>query len=244
MRGLSLHVSAPVRSSLPDRIERDEKAADQRRLRSHQKSVERAVAMVAVRFVRTWGFTTVGMVSQRFRLTTTPNESRLAMARRALALLPDLRWLNPAREWFTLLESDSPTKAAFAKIVAITEGVDRRELVLALGKHHSFGDAPEDVVHAYLDELVSSHERSRAWAAGATNASVPTREEQMLIDSLRDTGGSADITVLRRDAQRGSISAEALTRTLSHSPLFVRVSRGTYRLIGDCFPVEPRPLLS
>jgi hypothetical protein len=236
MRSVALRDYAPS--------ERNGAAVVKDRLRIREEAVERAVARVATRFVRTWGFTTVGMVAQRFRLTTTSDEPRPVMARRALSRLRDLRWLDADHEWFTLVECDSPPSAALAKIMAVCGSVDLEDLVPALGKRHSFGDAPASVVRAYLDELVGRHERSRAWAAGPAIASALTRAEQVLVDSLRDAGGSADIAILRRDAARRSISEEILTRTLAQSPLFMRVSRGTYRVVGTGLPIEPRRLMS
>jgi hypothetical protein len=244
MRSVAPRDHAPSVSSLPDQLERDEESGIGRQRPPDEESVERAVARVAVRFVRTWGFTTVGMVSERFRLTTTRNQARPVMARRALSRLRDLRWLDPEREWFTLLETESPPKAALAKIIAVTGGVPREDLVMALGKRHSFRDAPNDVVRAYLDELVRGHERSRAWNAAPTRESTPTREEQILVEAFRGAGGSADLEILRRHAERASISEEALTRTLSHSPLFLRVARSIYRLLGASVPIQPRLLLS
>jgi hypothetical protein len=204
-------------------------------------SVERA----AVRFVRAWGFTTVGMVAEHFRLTTTTTaarllatESRLLITRRALARLRDLRWLDPTQEWFTLIDRDSRPKAAFAKILAVTGEVDREDLALALGKRHSFRDVPKDVVRVYLAELLANHGRARAKPAPAVEL---TRVERILVEALEERGGRAEIEILRRAARPWSISASALKETLSGSPLFVRVEQGIYGLIGA--PVRPRTLL-
>jgi hypothetical protein len=231
MRRLAVHEDDPIEAPASDQAATENEDARRRRLRIHEKRIERAVEMVAIRFVRTWGFTTVEMVAQRFRLTTTGRAPRSVLARRALSGLRDLRWLDEEREWFTLLDSDSPTSIAFAKIVAVLGNVDREDLLLALGKRHSFGDAPERVVLAYLDELVSRHRRARVWSARTSSPSTPTPEERMVVECLRDAGGAAEIAVLRRAAERCSIPANALMRTLSRSPLFVRVARGTFGLI-------------
>jgi hypothetical protein len=246
MRSLALREDAPIEALASDQAAPENEEARRRRLRIHERRIERAVEMVATRFVRTWGFTTVSMVAQRFRLTTTGRAPRSVMARRALSGLRDLRWLDEEHEWFTLLDSDSPTSIAFAKIVAVLGTVDRQDLLLALGKRHSFGDAPERVVRAYLDELVSRHQWARAWSARTSSASAPTREERMVVECLRDAGGTAEIAVLRRAAEHNSISPDALIRTLSRSPLFVRVARGTFALVshapvGYTFGLVPRP---
>jgi hypothetical protein len=244
MRSLALRRDALIDAAIYEKATTDDEEARRRRHQIHAKRIERAVERVATRFVRTWGFTTVGMVAQRFRLTTTCNAPRSVLARRALSGLRDLRWLDAEHEWFTLLESDSPTSTAFAKIVTVLGAVDRQDLLLALGKRHSFGDAPERVVGAYLDELISRHQRARAWSARPSDASDPTREERMVVECLRDAGGVAEISVLRRAAKTRLISAEALMRALSRSPLFARVARGTYGLIGASAPPAPRRLLS
>jgi hypothetical protein len=244
MRSVAPRDHAPSEPTFPDRVEKGGELGRRPRAPLDEESIERAVSRVATRFVRTWGFTTVGMVSERFRLTTTCNEPRSVVARRALARFRDLRWLDAEHEWFTLLETESPPKAALAKIIAVTGSVPREDVLSALGKRHWFRDAPHDVVCAYLDELVRSHNRSRSWSASTTNESIPTREEQVLIDAFRSAGGSADLEILRRHARRSSISEEALTRTLSNSPLFVRVARSTYRLLGAPLPLRLRPLLT
>jgi hypothetical protein len=200
--------------------------------------VQRAVEAAAVRFVRTWGFTTVGMVAQRFRLTITTNESRLFMTRQAISRLPDLRWLDPICEWFTLIERDSRPKTALSKILAVSGDIDLEDLGLALGKRHSFRDVPHDVVRSYLAELVSHHVR----VAVPARAGALTRVENVLVDALHERGGCADIDVLRRDVKRRSITPAALKRTLSESPLFIRVAHGIYGIVGA--PIEPRTLIS
>jgi hypothetical protein len=204
--------------------------------------VQSAVDVTATRFVRTWGFTTVGMVAQRFRLTTTTNESRLSLTRQALCRAPDLRWLDPICEWFTLIECDSRPKAALAKILAVSGDVDREELARALDKRHSFREVPYDVVRAYLAELVSHHAR----VAAPRHAGGLTRVEHVLVDVLHERGGCADIHALRRDVKRRSITPAALKRTLSESPLFLRVAHGIYGLVGAGagVPVGPRTLIS
>jgi len=244
MRSLALREDVLIAGPVSDRVSTENQDARRRHHRIHERRVERAVEMVATRFVRTWGFTTVGMVATRFRLTTTGDAPRSVMARRALSSLRDLRWLDEEHEWFTLLDSDSPMGSAFAKIVAVFGTVDGQDLLLALGKRHSFGDAPERVVRAYLDELVSRHKRARAWSARTSSA--PTREERIVVECLRGAGGTGELAVLRRAAELNSISADGLMRTLSRSPLFVRVARGTFALIshapvGATFGLAPRP---
>jgi hypothetical protein len=244
MRSVAPRDHAPDELSSADRVEKSGELGRRPRVALDEASIERGVARVAVRFTRCWGFTTVGMVSERFRLTTTCTESRSVVARRALALFRDLRWLDPAHEWFTLLEVESPPKAALSKIIAVTGGVPREDVLSALGKRHWFRDAPHDVVCAYLEELVRGHNQSRPWNAPTTSESIPTKEEQVLIGAFRSAGGSADLEILRRHAKRSSISEEALTRTLSNSPLFVRVARSRYRLLGAPIPIRTRRLIT
>ena len=214
--------------------------------------VQRSVEATAARFVRTWGFTTVGMVSQRFRLTVTTDASRLFIARQAISRQPDVRWLDPTREWFTLIERDSRPKAALAKIFAISahidqidridriDRIDQEELTRALGKRHTFRDVPSDVVRAYLTELIASH--ARAGTGRDFRAEALTLAESVLVDVLQERGGYAPLEVLRREVKRWSITAEALKRTLAESPLFIRVAQGLYGLIGT--PAAPRTLVS
>jgi hypothetical protein len=204
-------------------------------------AVERAVERTAVRFVRTWGFTTVGMVSQRFRLTTTTSEARREIAARALTRLPDLRWLDSDGEWFTLISRESPQKAALAKILATTSDVAREDLELALGKSHSFAHAPSGVVRAYIAELVANHGRSPS-TARAARASALTGVERVLVDVLHERGGQAEIELLRHETAHLAITGRALRRAIALSPLLLPVARGTYRLVGA--PVAARTLVS
>jgi hypothetical protein len=204
-----------------------------------RSSLDEAIDTTAARFVRAWGFTTVGMVARRFRLTTTTSESRLSIARRVLSRSSDLRWLDPICEWFTLIERDSKPKAALSKILSVRGHVDREELSQALDKRHSFRDVPNDVVRAYVSELVSHHARTAKRVP--PDASALTRIETVLVDVLLERGGRAEIELLRRDVRRWSITAEALKRTLSESPLFIRVAHGRYGLIGS--PIAPRSLI-
>ncbi len=185
---------------------------------------ERAIEITAARFVRTWSFTTVEMVASRFRLVRRATEPRAVLARRAIEQLPDLCWLDPTREWFSLLAQDSPGKLALAKIETVTKDIDVAELHLALGKRHTFRDVPAVVVDAYLVVL--------ARLASTSRPSRLTREEEALIQLLRTEGGSADVQSLRARATGLRLDGAAVARTLKVSPLFLPAGRGRYRLIG------------
>src|SRR5579863_2758613 len=52
--------------------------------RSRDEEIGRAVERTAVRFVRTWGFSTVEMVAARFRMTSKASVPRGSLARQAL----------------------------------------------------------------------------------------------------------------------------------------------------------------
>jgi hypothetical protein len=188
---------------------------------------DRAVALCAVRFVRTWGFTTVEMVAGRFRPARASTQTRTSMVRRALAHLPELRWLEPTCEWFTLLDCESPATATADKIAAVADALDRDELYAALDKKHTFRDVPPVVGQAYVSALLT---RPRI-PAEATLARLP-REERALIGLLRDAGGASETELLRRQAEALSLDAATVRRTLQSSPLFLRAARGVYRLAG------------
>jgi hypothetical protein len=195
---------------------------------SGSEQVASAVERTAVRFVSAWGFSTVGMVAARFRVTSRAPLPREVLARRALAALPDLEWLDPSREWFTLLERASAMRAAIEKIVAVAGVLEREELEEALGKRHAFGDAPPAVVRAYVEALAA-----RVRRPGALRVEL-TSEELVVLDAFERLGASAGLLELRL-ATVGRISESALAHVLRSSPLFVRASRGTYRVVGS-FP--------
>jgi len=201
--------------------------------------VDRSVEAAAERFVRKWGFTTVGMVSLRFRLPGQVSESRLVITRRALGTLRDLRWLDREHEWFFLVDRPSPMKMAAAKIAAVVSDVapiGLGDLEIALGKRRSFLGAPRAVVQKYLAELMRevmllkrNGDLQEAW--------LPTTEERILVAALRDQGGRADIERLRRNSAEWAIGEATIVRTLRSSPLFLRAGRGNYRLIGAPFRI-------
>jgi hypothetical protein len=184
---------------------------------------EHAIEITAARFVRTWGFTTVEMVASRFRLVRRSTQPRAVLARRAIERLPDLRWLDPSREWFSLIDCEAPAKAALAKIATVAEDIDPAELQLALGKRHAFRDVPPTVVQSYVEVLARV-----ARPAGA----ALTREETALVTLLRDEGGDADVQTLRARGADLGLDDAAIARTLKVSPLFLPGGRGRYRLIG------------
>jgi hypothetical protein len=194
---------------------------------SSSERIVAAVERAAVRFVRTWGFSTLGMVAARFRIVEKVTAPREVLARRALASLPDIVWLDPAREWFTLVERDSALRAAIEKVVGVVGVVDRADLEQALGKRHAFGAAPPVVVRAYVEAI----------AARVARRSSPVEldpEEHVVLEAFEHAGGRASLADLRTGT-RGRLVPGALARVLRESPLFVRVSRGTYRVVGS-FP--------
>jgi len=185
--------------------------------------MDSAVERTAVRFVRTWGFSTVGMVAGRFRLLGKATAPRDVLARRALAALPDIEWLDPTREWFTLLDHESAMRAAIEKIVAVAGVVEREDLEQALGKRHAFGDAPPAVVRAYVEALAARVARRR------TPLATFTEEELVVLEALERMGGRASLPELR-EATR--LSPDALAHVLRSSPLFLRETRAIYRVVG------------
>jgi hypothetical protein len=185
---------------------------------------DRAIEITAARFVRTWGFTTIEMVARRFRLVQRSTHPRAVLARRALERLPDLYWLEPSREWFTLLDRDAPGKAALAKIATVAADVDCAELHRALGKRHAFRDVPPAVIQSYLEVLTQ--------VARPSGAAL-TREETTLVTLLRGEGGVADVQTLRARGAELALDDAAAARTLKVSPLFLPAGRGRYRLIGS-----------
>src|SRR5262245_44664574 len=106
------------------------------------EQIASAVERTAARFVKRWGFSTASMVAGKFRLLSRATAPREVLARRALSALPGVTWLDPAREWFTLLDRPSAVREAIEKVVAVAGVVERAELEEALGKRHSFGGAP------------------------------------------------------------------------------------------------------
>jgi hypothetical protein len=193
------------------------------------EQIDSAIERVAARFVRTWGFSTVGMVAAKFRLFAKATAPREVLARRALAALPDVEWLDEAREWFTLLDRESAMRAAIEKIVAVAGVVERHELEEALGKRHSFGAAPAAVVRAYVGALAA-----RVHRRGPFDWSL-TPEELVILEAFEQAGPSLGLAELRA-ATRVCLPQASLAHVLRSSPLFVRASRGTYRVVGS-FPL-------
>jgi hypothetical protein len=190
-------------------------------------SDERAIRSVAERFVRTWSFTTVEMVAGRFRPSRPSTQTRTSIVRRALALMPELRWLDPACEWFSLLDCASPATATLDKIVSIFGPIDREELFAALDKRHTFRDVPHVVVQSYVSALLA-RPRATTAAAGARLSN----EEHTLVALLDAAGGSLDTETLRHQAAARGFDAATVMRALQASPLFLRSGRGLYRLVS------------
>jgi hypothetical protein len=206
---------------------------------ARDQKIGRAVERAAVRFVRSWGFSTVEMVASRFRMTTKATIPRASLARQVLVALPDVEWLDPAREWFTLLERESPMRAAIEKLMSAFPVIARADLEQALGKRHSFGAAPPAVVSAYVDALLGGV--SRRGAPRGRAALGP--EELLVLRALERLGGHAAVALLR-ETTRGQLSPVALNRVLQTSPLFLHASRGAYRVAGSSAPpLSPPPVL-
>ena len=214
---------------------------------SHQRpealapSDERAIRSVAERFVRTWSFTTVEMVAGRFRPSRPSTRTRTSLVRRALALMPDLCWLDPTCEWFSLLDCASPATATLDKIESLAgaQRLDREELFAALDKRHTFRDVPHVVVQSYLSALLA-----RPRAATATALARLSDEERTLVALLNSAGGSLDTETLRHQAAARGFDAATVMRALQASPLFLRSGRGLYRLVSVPFArteVAPSP---
>jgi hypothetical protein len=192
------------------------------------EQIDAAVGRTAARFVRTWGFSTVGMVAGKFRLLAKASAPREVLARRALSALRGITWLDPAREWFTLLDHPSAMREAIEKIVAVAGVVEREQLEEALGKRHSFGSAPPAVVRAYVEALAA-----RVLRPGSRGPTL-TPEELVVLEAFERVGRTAGLPALRA-ATRGRLAEPALAHVLRSSPLFLREARGTYRLVGSSF---------
>jgi hypothetical protein len=165
------------------------------------------------------------MVAARFRIVDKVKAPREVLARRALAALPGILWLDPTREWFTLLDCESAMRAAIEKVVGVVGVVGRAELEQALGKRHAFGAAPLVVVRAYVEAIA-------ARVARRSSPVVLTPGEHVVLEAFERAGGRASLTELRA-ATRGRLAPLSFARVLRESPLFVRESRGTYRVVGS-----------
>jgi hypothetical protein len=165
------------------------------------------------------------MVAPRFRIIDKVTAPREVLARRALAALPDVVWLETTREWFTLVDRESVMRAAIEKVVGVVGVVDRAELEQALGKRHAFGAAPPAVVRAYVEAIA-------ARVARRSSPVVLAPEEQVVLEAFERAGGRASLSELRA-ATRGRLVPASFARVLRESPLFVRESRGTYRVVGS-----------
>ena len=215
-------------------------AAVQRALipRRSNDQVAEAVERVAVRFIRTWGFTTIAMVSAHFRLLSRTSIPRASLARNAVGSLADLKWLDPSCEWFSLVDRESPMRTAVEKIYAVTGKFDQAEVSQALGKRHSFANVPGAVVQAFVSTLT-------ARIAAGPRPSLATRldrEERVLVTLLRHAGGIADIATLQRAAAEHVVPPHVSARVLGASPLFLRTGYGLYRMVGT--PARALALLS
>jgi hypothetical protein len=206
-------------------------------LTSDSERIDSAVERTAERFIRAWGFSTVGMVAGKFRLLAKATAPRQVLARRALAALPDIEWLDPSREWFTLLDRESAMRAAVEKIVAVAGVVEGHELEKALGKRHSFGDAPPAVVRAYVEALAA-----RVVRRGPFDWTL-TAEELAVLEAFADAGASLGLAELRV-AMGGRVPEASLAHVLRASPIFLREARGLYRVVGPRLwragPLHPR----
>jgi hypothetical protein len=129
-----------------------------------QRELTGVVCAKAMRLASRWGLSTVGTIAARVRLEHTRPVSE-DFTRRALETLPRLRWLDDAREWFSLTDDASPLHA---NVHAVLAREPRMELYLLWRAITRSGrnsarhvGVPEAVLRRYLQDIADCEIRGR-----------------------------------------------------------------------------------
>ena len=196
----------------------------------------RPVARLAGQIVRRDG---VGRLAELVASSPVPLDSDVARA--ALSLRPDCRWLDPERTWFFAGEpSVSPLVRHAAKAFAGSRRITASALERMLVRSHHLSFARVVVPPpAVLLELFGGLE-----AFGVREQTIEAREdavpptvlrslEHLLLQILREHGPLLAVSEIERIAREHGFRARSLAPCLPRVPFLVRYGRGVYGLIDE-----------
>jgi hypothetical protein len=200
------------------------------------QEIASSIISTAAAFISWWGLGNVQSVTERVGAL---KESRpdLGTARTVLGALPQLRWLDEAREWFSLRGESNRLTMVVRKVFSVVSRIARGELVSTLLKGQLPGQRPpERVVERYLVDIADCELRGDfVHAKPGDQAAALTPGERVLVDTLRSGGGELPLTELKRTVC-GELPEWKVRHLVNSSPLFVRRDHGTVRLISPLVP--------
>jgi len=196
------------------------------------QEIASAIISTATSFISWWGMGTVQSVMARVgTLKSAPHDA--GTIRRVLAGIPQLRWLDESREWFSLRSGTNRLTILVRKVFTFVSRIARGELIRTLLKGQIPGfHPPAPVLERYLADVADCRfEGEFVRPRPAEQALALTAAERVLIDALRAGGGELPMTHLKSNL-RSELPPWKIRHTVDSSPLFLRSERGTVRLIA------------
>jgi hypothetical protein len=151
--------------------------------------------------------------------------------------LPDVRWLNHSREWFTIIDTRrNRLSNVVRKVLSVARKISIAELRGALKRVHRLeGFAPpSDILRAFClslpfcevdDEYVTAN---KPIVAAETLGEI----EHCFYDVLQEHGSVAQLTALRDECLQRGMNANSFYQYITYSPIICRLAPEVYALVG------------
>lgn len=166
---------------------------------------------------------------------------KTSIIRRILTTLPDIHWLSPDNDWFTLSgNARNRLRNALVRILSVSDRVPIGEMREALKRFHRLGGAvpPTSILGAFCN--TQSFCRQEGGAVLATTRFNPDetlgKTELLLSEVLREAGGVMSGMDFQRNCLARGLNENTFFQYLTYSPIVLRIARAVYALPGATIP--------
>ena len=158
-----------------------------------------------------------------------------------LAALPEVRWLDKDRSWFTIVNTNRNRLSNIVRrVLSVAPKILIPELRAAVKRVHRLDGfaPPSDVLRAFCSSLTFcavSHE----WViANEPLSPIETlgEVERCFCEVLREHGLVMSLSALREQCVRRGMNANSFYQYITYSPIICRLVREVYALVGAEVP--------
>jgi hypothetical protein len=157
-----------------------------------------------------------------------------------LSLVPDIRWLDHDREWFTIRGTKrNRLSNVVRKILSVAPKISVSELRGAIKRVHRLDGfaPPTEVLRAFCSSLSFCEVNEEYIIGGPLDRGDTLGEiEQSLYDVLHEHGSVMSLNALRDECLQRGMNANSFYQYITYSPIICRLVREVYALVGAEVP--------
>ena len=158
-----------------------------------------------------------------------------------LSLLPEVKWLDVDREWFTICDAPrNRLSNVIRKVMSVTPKISVTELRSAIKRVHRLDGfaPPSEILKTFCSNLPFCKVEGDYVIATTPIAIDETlgEIERSFYEILREHDSIMTLNVLREKSLQRGMNTNSFYQNLACSPIFCRLAREVYALVGAEIP--------